>query len=94
MTDTTRRTPLSLRLDDATDRALDELVALQRERYLELSVTFPPAAGWAENVTRSSAIRDLLLAWHSGADVFDRNRSPDASPIARLAAELGKRAAS
>ena len=42
MTDTTRRTPLSLRLDDATDRALDELVALQRERYLELSVTFPP----------------------------------------------------
>lgn len=56
----------SVRLSDQDVETLDRLVVAVRAYYEGLAPSFPPAAGLAREVTRSSALRDLLSAWEHG----------------------------
>jgi hypothetical protein len=58
--------PLSVRFGEAEVETLDRLVVAVRAYYESQAQAFPPAARLANEVTRSSALRDLLLAWKHG----------------------------
>lgn len=60
---------LSIRLSDKEAEDLDRLVVATRAYYERQVAIFPPAAKLAQEATRSSALRDLLLAWRRGDDI-------------------------
>lgn len=57
---------LSLRISEADEENLDRLVIAVRAYYAHMANTLPIAAQMARETTRSSALRDLLLAWKRG----------------------------
>ena len=57
---------LSLRMSDDEVETLDRLVVAVRAYYESQSKTMPMLAQVAKETTRSSALRDLLLAWKHG----------------------------
>jgi hypothetical protein len=57
---------LSLRISEADEENLDRLVVAVRAYYSHMADTLPVAAQMARETTRSSALRDLLLAWKRG----------------------------
>jgi hypothetical protein len=61
---------LSIRLSDKEAEDLDRLVIGVRSYYESEAVVFPPAEKLARETTRSSALRDLLLAWRRGDDIL------------------------
>lgn len=69
-----QRIPISIRISPGEAETLDRLVIACRAYYERQAKTFPPAARMAQEVTRSSALRDLLLAWkHDCCDQFSRD---------------------
>lgn len=59
-------TNLSVRLNDDDEKRLDRLVIAWRAYYVEQAKQMPMASHLSGEVTRSSALRDLLLAWDHG----------------------------
>jgi hypothetical protein len=68
-------TNLSIRMDDRQVQTLDRLVIAVRAYYESQSKNVPAFAGIARDTTRSSALRDLLLAWEHGKadELFSRD---------------------
>jgi predicted transcriptional regulator len=67
-------TNLSIRFDDQLLATLDKLVIATRAYYESQANQIPAFAAIAQNTTRSSALRDLLLAWDHGKanELFSR----------------------
>ena len=65
---------ISVRLDDDSVETLNRLVIAVRAYYERESQTMPALAQLARETNKSSALRDLLLAWkHGKADeMFSR----------------------
>lgn len=64
---------LSVRLSDDDSKTLDRLVIAVRAYYQNQAADFPVAERLSREVTRSSALRDLLSAWEHGiTDEFKR----------------------
>lgn len=59
-------TNLSVRLSDDDEKRLDRLVIAWRAYYVEQAKKLPIASHLPDQVGRSSALRDLLLAWDHG----------------------------
>jgi hypothetical protein len=60
---------LSIRFNNQEVEDLDRLVVAVRSFYEREATGFAPAAKLATETTRSSALRDLLLAWRRGDDI-------------------------
>lgn len=57
---------ISVRMSDEEIETLDRLVDAVRAHYEDQAKTTPVFAQLAKDVTRSSALRDLLLSWKYG----------------------------
>jgi hypothetical protein len=69
-------TNLSVRLNDDDEKRLDRLVIAWRAYYTEQAKKMPMASHLPGEVTRSSALRDLLLAWDHGFMPADIAKEP------------------
>lgn len=57
---------LSIRITNEDEENLDALVVAVRAYYERMADVMPIAGRYAKETTRSSALRDLLLAWKRG----------------------------
>lgn len=65
---------LSIRINEDDEKTLDRLVVAVRAYYEREARAMPVLAQLAKETTRSSALRDLLLAWkHGSCDQFSRD---------------------